>query len=210
MEDRSIIHLVNADGKSLYVGPTTKPGSSIDDFPVRSADGGEIETRQLITLPIQVLEAVRGRPLQIEIDYSLTLLRLQAANVIAAVDGDKRMSGFGQCQTRTDDEGDDIVVGCLTTGRAPDCVSGALENPLNGQRNPEDYLCRPDYSPLAIPYLDPVRQYAGELEYRDPKGLAKYPVDGTQLRDADVALRSYWPQAHFVRRLVIHNIRVGA
>jgi len=110
----------------------------------------------------------------------------------------------------TDAEGDDIVVGCLKTGRAPDCVSGTLQNRLTREHNPEDYLCRPDYSPVAVPYLDPVRQYEGELEYRDPKGLAKYPVDEAQIQNADVVLRSFRPQAHFTRRLVIPSILIGA
>jgi len=209
-DDRSIIHIISSDGKTLYVGPTVNPAGGVDDFPVRPANGGEIKIYQLISLPAPVLQAVRGRQVRIEIDYSLTLLHLEVANAIAAINGDKHMSGFGRCKTRIDAEGDDVVVGCLKTGRAPDCVSGTLQNRLNGERNPEDYLCRPDYSPLSVPYLDAVRQYEGELEYRDPKGLAKYPVDEAQVQNADVVLRSYRPRAHFTRRLVIPNIRIGA
>jgi ABC-2 type transport system ATP-binding protein len=43
----------------------------------------------------------------------------------------------------------------------------------------------------------------------DLQRLAKYPVDGSQLTDARVRLKAYEPVAHFMRHLVIADIRLG-
>jgi hypothetical protein len=47
------------------------------------------------------------------------------------------------------------------------------------------------------------------LSFRDPQGLAKYPVDSLQLADARVVLKTYKPVAHFFRHLIISQIRPG-
>ncbi len=60
------------------------------------------------------------------------------------------------CATRVrglDEDGDDIQLGYVTTGRMPACISVTLANPVNGKRNPENRQCGPDYTPY--PALSP-------------------------------------------------------
>ena len=51
-------------------------------------------------------------------------------------------------------------------------------------------------------------RFGRNLPFRDPTGLAHYPVDGSQLAESQVVLRTYQPQDHFTRRLVIPEIRL--
>ena len=55
----------------------------------------------------------------------------------------------------------------------------------------------------------PMYPFGLDLSFRDPQGLAKYPVDSSQLADAQVALKAYRPVAHFTRHLTISKIRLG-
>jgi hypothetical protein len=51
-------------------------------------------------------------------------------------------------------------------------------------------------------------RFGRNLPFHDPTGLAHYPVDGSQLAESQVVLRSYQPLDHFIRRLVIPEIRL--
>jgi hypothetical protein len=85
-----------------------------------------------------------------------------------------------------------------------------LENPANGKRNPESWYCDPDYAPHRVPvHPDAVSWLGGEVRFRDSPGLARYSVDGSQLADARLTLKSFRPRAHFTRRLVIPDIRLS-
>jgi len=46
------------------------------------------------------------------------------------------------------------------------------------------------------------------LQFHDPQGLAKYPVDESQLAEARAIVKSYAPTAYFKRRLVIPEIEL--
>jgi len=98
----------------------------------------------------------------------------------------------------------------MKTGAAPTCVSVTLENPVNGRRNPEQWNCHPDYAPYRThPYPDAIAQLGADPPFRDVDGLTQYPVDASQLPDAQVNLKSYRPKAYFTRRLVIPQIRLS-
>jgi hypothetical protein len=89
-------------------------------------------------------------------------------------------------------------------------MSVALENPANGKRNPETYYCAPDYAPYPTHvYPDSMSQFSVEVEFRDPRGMASYPVDGSQLADARLVVKSYVPVAHLTRHLIVPDIRLG-
>jgi hypothetical protein len=210
MKDRADIRLVGPDGTTLFRGRTTVTLGYGVDFSVRTAEGGEARTYQRIMLPGAVYERVRTQRIRVEIDYSLTLFQLEAANAMAAIQGDGRFAAFGWCRTKIDEDGDEVELGCVNTGRAPTCVSLTLENPTHGKRNPADVYCDPDYTPYPVHvYPDAMSQLAYAIRFRDVHGLAKYPVDGSQLADARVLLKSYRPHAHFTRRLVIPEIRLS-
>jgi hypothetical protein len=208
MSDRAVIQLVGGEGTTLFRGRTTGNSGNHDDFVVRKGIGGEVRTNQQITFSKKIYELVRGRPVRAEIEYSLTLFHLETSEAISAINGDKRWAAFGWCKTSIDQDGDEIEFGCLELGAAPPCIGAFLENPVNGRRNPENLWCSPDYAPYrAQLYPDALSQFGGGVRFRDTQGLAKFPVDGSQLRDARIILKSYRPAAHFTRRLVIPEIR---
>ena len=99
---------------------------------------------------------------------------------------------------------------CLQAGKVPSCGTVFLEHPSSGRRNPPITFCSPDYAPYprghAIP--DAMGRFGRNLPFRDPTGLAHYPVDGSQLAESQVVLRTYQPLDHFTRRLVIPEIRL--
>jgi hypothetical protein len=51
-------------------------------------------------------------------------------------------------------------------------------------------------------------RFGTNLTFRDPSGLAKFPVDGSQLPQSHVVIRMYEPEDHFARSLVIPRIKL--
>jgi len=223
--DRADVRIVGPDGATLFHGHATRdpqikgnrgvPRAMLGDFPVRTAAGGDVRAHQRIDLPVNIYKLVRTQKVRIELDYDLTLFRLQAANSVAAVNSDKRMATFGRCRTRIDDDGRTVQLSCLKIGEGSRCIIATLEHPRTGQRNPLSYGCRtnPRYWPFnaQVPFdLFAFIDWTSEkLDFRDPQGLVKYPVGGAQIADAQVALKSYRPVAHFRRHLVIPAVRLG-
>ena len=210
ISDRAFIRLVGHNGVTLYSGRTTVNIGYGDDFLVRAIGRGDVRLHQRIVFPDRIYKVVGTQPVRAEIDYSLTQFRVAAASTIAALNGDERSTAFGWCKSAVDADGDDIELGCTKTGGAPGCVTIALENPRNGRRNPESAYCQPDYAPLG-PHFHPdlMSHFGADIQFHDLQQLANYPVDGSQLADARVRLKSYEPVAHFTRHLVIRDIRLA-
>jgi hypothetical protein len=210
VNDRADVRLTDRDGTTIFRGRSTRSLGYSDDFPVRTNDGGEVRTHQRIVLPAGAYERARGLPVRLEIDYSLTLFRLGAADDIAPINGALRSAAFGSCRTQIDEDGDEIEFGCVTIGAAPACVTAALQNRVTARRNPDHISCAPDYAPFRVHiYPDAMDQWEGEVKFRDRHGFAHYPVDASQLADAHVIVKSYRPDAHFTRRLVITDLRLS-
>ena len=220
LDDRAFVRIIGRDGKTLYSGlaigepqvtnRVDAPPTSVDDLPVRTATGGDVRTHQLITLPHRIYELVRDQPVRLEMDYSLTLFHPDASDRIAAVNGDKWIAHLGRCKTKIDDDGDEIEISCLKTGGNVTCGTAFLENAVTGERNPAFSFCNRYYPPIPAHFIpDAMSRFRGELHFRDPQGLAKYPVDGSQLANIRVVLKTYTPVAHFTRHLTIPQIRLG-
>jgi hypothetical protein len=91
----------------------------------------------------------------------------------------------------------------------PSCAAVVLEDPLTDSRNPEIHLCHPIYGPLHRDGLeDAVSRSRLSIPFRDPSGLAHYPVDGAAIERARVIVTAYDPVAHFRSAVVIPNIRL--
>jgi hypothetical protein len=210
MSDRAFIRLIGHDGTTLYRGRTTVNIGYGDDFPAQTNSGSEVRLHQRITVPDGIYKRLRTQSVRAEIDYSLTLFRVAAATTIPALNGNARFSAFGWCRTAVDADGDDIELGCTKIGNAPQCETVALQNPRNGRRNPGTPYCEPDYAPLS-PHWRPdlMSHFGADIKFHDLQQLARYPVDGSQLSEARVALTSYEPVAHFARHLIISDIRLG-
>ena len=108
MNDRADLRLVGRDGGTLFRGRTTINLGYGDDFPVRTTEGGDVRTHQRIVLPGPAYAGVRTQSVRVEIDYSLTLFHIEAAQVIPAMNGDGRFTPFGWCKTKIDDDGDEL------------------------------------------------------------------------------------------------------
>ena len=51
-------------------------------------------------------------------------------------------------------------------------------------------------------------RFGTNLPFRDSSGLAKFPVDGSQLPQSRVIIRVYEPEDHFARSLVIPQVKL--
>jgi hypothetical protein len=215
--DRADIQISELSGAILYRGTShlsiDGKGSMRDaQLEVRKDQyaGDMAPIYQKIFLPAKVYASVMNRPIRMVVDYSLTLFSLASTDSIAAIDGDRRVQNIGWCATKVDDDGDGVVVSCLSTGGTQSCFTAYLQHEPSGRRNPENHVCHPWYSPHAAGgFPDVLSHFGGELPFMDPSGLAKYPVDGSQLAQSRVVLESYQAQDHFTRRLVIPSIRLS-
>lgn len=148
---------------------------------------------------------LKDQKLRLEVDYSLTLLKLAESYAIPAVHGDERLPGLGWCKARVSELGDSVRLGCLQAGPPPDCYSWFLEHTPSGRRNVEEYACyRRDYSPYFAQFLpNALAQFgrAMQIRFHDPTGQAHYAVDAPDISEAKVVIRNYQPLEHFTRTI---------
>jgi len=162
-----------------------------------------------IRVPQDVYRRFEDQPLRVEIDYSLTLLRLADSQILAATGGDERTKDLGWCGTRVDEVGLQVLFGCIEAGQQPSCVSLILEHKPSGARNPFVSFCRPDYSPYRYRFgPDALGRFTASLPFANPSSADLYPVKASMLAESQVRARAYKPQGHFVRQLVIPQIRL--
>jgi hypothetical protein len=209
---------VSTDSMSLYdhvetiltdaQGKKFKLNSAFDLDSHREGPNDSISVAQNgFHVPRDLYNRVKDQSVQLDIEYSFTFLKLSNSYAIPAVDGKERMPGFGLCATKVDDDGDEIELDCMNPGTLPTCVSAFLENETTGKRNPARPICNASYVPYpGRLFIDDIFRFGGSLRFRDSTGLAKFPVDGSQLKDARVVMRLFEPQDHFTRRLTIPNI----
>jgi len=164
---------------------------------------------QKIVVPGSVYRDMKDRPAQMQIDYSLTRFGLRHSYAIPALSGNERMPGWGWCETEVNEAGTALELHCLQQGKGPICGTVFLENTATGERNPPRSMCRSDYAPyLDRPLPDSLERFGTMLPFRDPTGLAKFPVDGAQLAHARVVIRVYEPEQHFTHSLTIPQIKL--
>ncbi len=202
--DRSEMRLVGADGKTENLGLG-------DDLEIRKEGPSDGETRihHAIHVRGDLYSRIKDQPVRLEIVYSLTLLRLASSHAIPALGGDQRMPGVGWCETKVNQAGTAVRLRCLQAGKGTSCGTVFLEHGASGRRNPAMSACSADYAPYFGQYIpDAMSRFGVNLPFRDPTGLARYPVDGSQLPESHVVLRVYRVEDHFTRRLVIPGIRL--
>jgi hypothetical protein len=201
--DRSEIRLVDADGKILYRGT-----GHIFDLLSPGSDGQAL-LRQTIEIPASTYRRIADQTMQLEVDYSLTLLRPHTLPPLAALDGHRRLRGVGHCTSKMNKDGTAIVVGCRAAGELPPCMSMVLEHAASAGRNPEKFDCELNYQPAPLRfYEDPIDHTETKLPFGNAAGAALFPVGPAQLRDAQVVLSVYEPEDHFSRRIVVPHFRL--
>jgi hypothetical protein len=203
--DKIETRLVTPDGKTIVLNH----GNNLD-YHREGVNDSVARGYHGIYVPRDVYNHLKDQPLQLEIDYSVTLFELSSSNALPAIGGDQRMPGAGWCKTRLDEDGDEIEFRCIQAGNGPSCGSIFLDNAKTGLRNPPRSVCNPNYAPYFGKYLyDGMSRIGTALPFHDLTGLAKYPVDASQLSDTRVVIRLFTPQDHFTRRLVLSDIRLS-
>ncbi len=158
---------------------------------------------QMVSVPRSVFNRFKDQPVKLEIDYWVTLLKADPVQGLPAVDGNRLLPGIGSCATRVNEEAAVpglIELRCMTPGTSP-CATWFLQNPLTGQHGDEGSGCPADYAPW-VNHIDSdsLSRFGGILQFRDFPG---------PLKDAQVMVRLYRPQAHFTRRMTTPEIRLS-
>jgi hypothetical protein len=198
LSDRSQIQLFGEDGRLLYRGTSTGASAGL-----LAADGGEVPglTYQAFELPGNVYRNAAARTLRLQIEYTLTLVKVRAEHKIAALDGELRSADLGICATRLDRNS--VTVHCKSISQAPFCYSGTLYE-ADGRHDPEVFECLPDYR-RHWPALIDVLNYSGiDLPVRDPYATAP---DAPKLETSYVLLKIYGELDHFKRTLTVANFQ---
>lgn len=210
--------VLNADRSEVrLIDKTTKgEGGELgfgDPLLVRKKDSdNDAPVYHSLKIRRDVYDRIKNQAVRLEINYSLTLLRLAASETLPAIGGHRHLARAGSCTTRVDETETLVEVHCLKSGNLPSCLSASLEHSLSGQKNPEALFCEPDYSPFfgfADYGPDALSRRGLTLRFRYADGSVQYPVRGQQLGDSQVKFRIYSPQAHFKTNLVIPQITPG-
>jgi hypothetical protein len=200
--DHYDMRIILSDGKPLDAGA----GENLTAFHEGAA--AEMETYQAVHVPARIYDRVKDQPVQLEIDYSFTLMKLTGAYGIAAFEGDQWTPELGWCKTRVNEGRTAVQLRCVRPGNGPDCATTFLENASTGQRNPAHSACKSNYSPFVRSWVDAMSWYGINSPFRDPTRLAHYPVDASQLRNARLVVRVYRPEDHFTRRVTVPSVRL--
>ncbi len=190
--DRSAVRIVRADGRSLYehVGAGASAGLSMDAQGDAITDG---LASQLVDVPVNVDTGSEVPGLRLQIDYSMTLLAVQAAHTVAAAGGDVRAPDIGACATRV--HRNTLTLSCRAIGAAPACYSAAVFS-ADGHLTAEALQCDGDYRRHWPTLIDVLSPYGMEFQLRGSNAM-----DPAELARAYLVLKVYGERAHFKRSL---------
>ncbi|MEO8313150.1 MAG: hypothetical protein ABI645_00005 [Pseudomonadota bacterium] len=165
---------------------------------------------QYLKLPRAVYVRLENQPVRLEIAYDLTRFLRQPKQIIGAIGSVQPLRHLGSCATRIDNDGDEVELRCLSNIAVPSCAAVFLEETETNARNPELHLCAPNYAPYHRSGIeDAVGRSNLTLPFRDPSGLARYPVGSDVIQRARIVFAAYEPSEHFHRTVVISSIRLG-
>jgi hypothetical protein len=202
--DHVEVQLIGQDGRVLYHG-----AGEPFEFAREGPKPPEVPIYQQMAIPMSLYSSAKDQAVQVRVDYSLTLFGLGRSYAMPSLDGDERMPGWGWCKTKMNEAGTAVELHCIEPGKGPMCASAFLENASSGAQNPPRSSCESEYRPFGDkPTPDNFARFGGNLPFRDPSGLAKFPVDGSQLPQSRVVIRNYEPEEHFTRSLVIPQIKL--
>jgi hypothetical protein len=165
-----------------------------------------------VTIPAPIYERIKDQPARVEVDYWLTLAQVEISETLPAIGGDQTIPNGGRCRTRINDQQTAVQYACTYSGPPAPCFHSFLEYMPGNQRNPDRFGCG-QYASLAGALMNPL--FAARLvpsgivlPFRDPAGLAHFPVDGSKLPESRAVLQLYRVRDHFIRKLVIPDIRL--
>jgi hypothetical protein len=200
--DRVALRVLDGAGATLYRGTG-------QDWDLR-AGNRTASLRQVIDLPKNVYARSADRPVRIEIDYSLTLLKARVLSELSAIDGNAMLEGVGRCASRLDEDGGGFEVGCDAAGELPPCFSLSLRRDDKPELDEETFVCDLDYAPVAWRFsVEPIERFVRKLSLKDGSQAA---VSGSPLppsRGAAVVFRRYDAVAHFSRRVTVADVHLS-
>ncbi len=200
--DRVDLRLVDGSGTTIYRG-------TAQDWDLRTGDEGMASERQVIDLPKKVYARSTDRPVTIELDYSLTLLKARVLPPYPAVDGNALLEGVGRCASRLDDDDTRFEVGCDAAGELPPCLSVSLAQGMPVQGGPESFVCDLDYEPAAWRFsVDPIERFVRKLPLEQPAHVSGPGDADAGIRGAAIVVRIYDAVAHFSRRVTLTNVQM--
>ena len=165
---------------------------------------------QVIMIPTPVYEALKTRPLRIEIDYFLTQFTGRTAISLRTHQAPQLTAGMGLCRTGIDGDGDEVILTCVSAHTPPSCISLALEDPGTGLSNPPTHQCGFDYAPYVRgAFEDPLVRFRIALPFTDVSHTIRFPIDAARIQEARLVIRTYAPVAHFRRTVVIPVSRLS-
>ncbi len=196
--DRAKVWLMGPHG-ALYCGTSQV-------FDLRApVGGGEAVLGQAIDIAALTYERLAHEPLELRIDYSLTLLRARTVGTLS-VPGTADLPGLGRCADQADSP-KRLVVACMTVGAEPPCVSIRLDPATGGARGPQTSRCRPDYEPVALRFA--AKPFTRFQKLLPPAGSRAAHQRVYPLAGAHVRFTLYEPLAHFSRRLQIEGLQLS-
>jgi hypothetical protein len=198
LADRAAVRLLDEGGHLLYRGENTGALAQMLTPRIDQSMRPSGMTYQRVEIPGKGYRKAVAATAQLQLDYSLTLLKLVAEYKLAAFDGELQSDDIGLCATLADRNA--IYLRCKTIGQTPFCYSASLYG-AGGERNSEILRCTPDYRRHLPPFMEVMGFYGLELPLRDKNGNSIYEIGPTERRTAFVILRVYGELAHFQRIL---------
>lgn len=153
---------------------------------------------------------IKDQPVRLEVDHWLTVVRLAASHALPAIGGEQPIPGVGRCGTKVNDNETAVTVSCMEAGVSPRCVAFFLEHVPSGQHNPARFACQ-SYAQLIMNPIFPisVEPFGSNLPFRSSSGLATFPLNASMLRESRAVIQVYRVQDHFMRTVVIPEVRLG-
>ncbi|MBV8845564.1 MAG: hypothetical protein JO307_22385 [Bryobacterales bacterium] len=205
--DRTEVRLTEPNGRMHTLSFSSRAGA-------RHTPGNNPDQTiyQTFGVASDLYRSIAHKPVRLDIEFSLTMFKLTGSYWLPALNANSHLAELGWCATRINAANTGVQLSCAAATQAPGCTAVHLENPTTGLQNPENFSCeRSDYGPYPNWQLlpDALTRFGLMLPFRDANGLAKYPVDASQLAESHIAMRIYQPVDHFTRKLVIPEIRLS-
>jgi hypothetical protein len=209
----SAVRADHSEVRLITQGRTTRMDLESWNFPHDESDSTPQTVYPPIKIPAALYSRIKDEPVRIEVDSWLTLVQIASSNDIPAIGGEQPIPGVGRCRTKVNDAGTAVELSCMVTEKAPPCTNMFLQHVPTAQRNPNRFACSnyASYAPFLLNPLFPVALIPANanLPFRDRSALAHYPVDGSKLQESRAVIQIYRLQDHFVRKVVITDIRLS-
>jgi hypothetical protein len=199
--DQARIRIRSAAGETLFQNSSRAFGRGYGQlYPWKPTEAmtasHRLLTFQQLPLPAWLFARLKDVSTAVEIDYSLTVLRAQPAQRLAALGGDDTTDGR-RCFSRPNGSGDGLGVSCLSVKKNPSCASVYLQ-PDSTVLNEG---CAPDYAPYRL-------TLSSRLVNRL---MVTVPFHGNAhlLKQSDVVIVPYEATLHVSRHLTIPSVQLS-